>query len=73
MLCGDGFSGVVCVVDGGVSGDKGCGNVKWLILSCLGVLLTDWMTDEWTDIGRVTFATQNKVLVWKVAWFYLTE
>ena len=62
MLCCD----VVCdgvwdVVCDGVSGGECCGKVKWMILSCLGVLVTDWRTDEQTDIGgsRVAFATEK--------------
>ena len=53
MLCGD-----------IVNGSEGSGKVKWLILSCWGVLVTDWQTDrqtdERTDIGgcRVAFATE---------------
>ena len=58
-LCSDVVCDVVC---DGVTGSEGNGKVKWLILSCLGVLVTDWQTDERTDIGgcRVAFATEKK-------------
>ena len=46
MLCCDGVWDVVC---DGVSGGECCGKVKWMILSCLGVLMTDWRTDGQTD------------------------
>ena len=36
-------------MDGGVSGGEGSGMVEWLILGCLGVLVTDGWTDERTD------------------------
>ena len=41
-----------------------CGGVKWLILCCLGVLLSDRRTDGQTDIWgcRVAFATENAIL-----------
>ena len=57
VVC-DGVWDVVC---DGVIGGECCGKVKWMILCCLGVLLTDRQTDERTDIGgcRVAFATEN--------------
>ena len=44
-----------------VYGGEGSGKVKWSILSCLGVLVTDWQTDGRMDIGgcRVAFATEK--------------
>ena len=62
MLCCDNVcDGVWDVVCDGVSGGECCGKVKWMILSCLGVLVTDGRTDGRTDIGdsRVAFATEN--------------
>ena len=66
MLCDD----VVCdgvwdVVCDGVSGVKGSGNVKWMILICLGVLVTDRQMDRGMDIGgsRVASATENVAFV----------
>ena len=37
------------VVCDGVIGGECCGKVKWMILCCFGVLLTDWLTDWRTD------------------------
>ena len=67
ILCGD-VCDVVCDVDcdimcdvvfDGVNGSEG-GKVKWFILSCWWVLVTD----DWMDIGgcRVTFSTEKESL-----------
>ena len=58
MCCDVVCDGVWDVVCDGVSGGECCGKVKWMILSCLGVLVTDGRT----DIGgcRVAFATENR-------------
>ena len=49
---------ILCVMlcDGlfdGVNSGGGCGKVKWLILRCWGVLMTDWQTDRWMNIGII--------------------
>ena len=67
VVCDGVHDGVCDVVDGGVIGGEGTSKVEWLILSCLGVLVTDRQTDERTngrtDIGgcRVAFATEKHV------------
>ena len=55
----DGVGDVVCMwwwgdvvcdgVDGSVSGGEDSDKVEWLILSCLGVLVTDRRTDGQTN------------------------
>ena len=53
----------VCdVVSDVVSGLVGVGDMEWLILWCFGVLQTDRLTDERTDIctSRVAFATEKR-------------
>ena len=50
---------VVCdVVCDDMDGDEGSCKVEWLILCCLGVLVTDERTD-YNGHCRVTFATEN--------------
>ena len=34
----------------GLSGGEGCYKEKWLILCCLGVLVMNGQTDEWTFV-----------------------
>ena len=50
VVCG-GLGDVVWCdgVDGGVSGGEDSDKVELLILSCWGVLLTDWLTDRRTN------------------------